>query len=201
MSEAKFTHGIEIPDFLIEMSKQINDQDNRCTADPIWQVRCKRYLVTEAGHNEHHWEIVKEDEGSSVYNSEEDHDYSDFLDFASEYYPEWLVEWADCYGCLEVELSDGEISDNDLEPLLDSLNSYFEPEYQDLPEGLKVFHMQEIEEVVKTCLTEADAKWFIQRKQHDYPKLYMYVASMVFCPQMIELRNWIAGLTKARGES
>ncbi len=27
-----------IPDFLLEMSKQINTQDNRITAEPIWQV-------------------------------------------------------------------------------------------------------------------------------------------------------------------
>jgi hypothetical protein len=58
-------------------------------------------------------------------------------------------------------------------------------------------HLQETEEVVKTCLTEADANWFIQRKQHDYPKLYTYAESMCFCPQMIELRNWIMSLTKA----
>ncbi|EGR2446752.1 TPA: DNA N-6-adenine-methyltransferase [Vibrio cholerae] len=49
---------IEIPDFLIEMSKQMHEQNNRITADPIWQVRHKQYLVTEQGYNESHWEIA-----------------------------------------------------------------------------------------------------------------------------------------------
>ncbi|MDB4326374.1 ead/Ea22-like family protein, partial [bacterium] len=56
-------------------------------------------------------------------------------------------------------------------------------------------HMVREMKVVKACLTEADANWFIKRKQHDYGKLYTYVYSMCYCPQMIELREWIISLT------
>ena len=48
----------------------------------------------------------------------------------------------------------------------------------------------------KVFLTEEDANWFIKRKQHDYPKLYTYVESLCFCPQMIELRGWIKSLSQ-----
>ena len=77
-------------------------------------------------------------------------------------------------------------SDSDL----DSLDYCFEK-----------YCVEEYEDIVKSAfLTEADANWFINRKQHDYPKLYTYVESMYYCPQMIELRNWIMSL-KATGES
>jgi len=43
---------IEIPEFLLEMSNQINTQDNRCTADPIWQVMCKRTRPTAEDYSD-----------------------------------------------------------------------------------------------------------------------------------------------------
>ena len=99
----------EIPDFLLEMSEQMNSQPNRCTSHPLWQVRCKRYLIT----------------------AEE---------------------------------------------------------------------TEETEEIVTTHLTEADANWFIQRKQHDYPKLYTYVESAYWSPQLRELEDWIKQLTNKGGD-
>jgi hypothetical protein len=35
----------EIPGFLLEMSKQLNEQDNRITADPLFEVRYKNTLL------------------------------------------------------------------------------------------------------------------------------------------------------------
>ena len=47
----------QIPEFLLEMSKQINEQDNLCTADPVWQVRCKRTRPTASEYSRA-WEII-----------------------------------------------------------------------------------------------------------------------------------------------
>ena len=52
----------EIPDFLIELSKQMNTNPNRCTAHPFWQVRHKDYIATAEGYNEHHFEIYYDQE-------------------------------------------------------------------------------------------------------------------------------------------
>ncbi|EJK2113538.1 TPA: ead/Ea22-like family protein [Vibrio vulnificus] len=187
----------QIPDFLLEMSKQMHQQNNRITAHPIWQVRHKQYLVTEQGYNESHWEIAETEEGNTLYHSDKHHDYKLLLLYLIESHPYWVQEWAEQFTDMNIELADGEmmLEELELDRLTDAFNSSFDPDWQDLPEGVKKFHMQEIEVVVKTCLTEADANAFILRKQHDYPKLYTYVESMVFCPQMIELRNWILSLT------
>ena len=176
----------EIPEFLLEMSKQLNTQDNRITAEPIFEVRCKRYLVTEQGYNESHWELHGRDsEGWPTYSTKGGFDNSDahdeFYDANEGWCDQWLVE-------------------NDFNPCLEDFIEHFDFEYQknsyeDWPNDYNVVHMQEVEETVKSCLTEADANDFIVRKQHDYPKLYTYAQSMVFCPQMIELRQWIMGLT------
>ena len=43
---------MEIPKFLIEMSEQMNNEDNRCTAEPVWQVRCKRTRATSSEYSD-----------------------------------------------------------------------------------------------------------------------------------------------------
>lgn len=188
----------EIPDFLIEMSKQINKQDNNCTAEPIYQVRCKRYLVTEEGYDESHWELHSDDsEGIPIYSSKDGFDSSESARELFEANDEWCEEWLLSMGLIEL---DDDVQPSDVYPDGHTLklfeeNFYFETDH-DWPTNIRVIHMQETEEVIKTCLTKADADWFIQRKQHDYPPLYTYVESMIYCPQMIELRNWIIGLTK-----
>jgi hypothetical protein len=182
----------EIPAFLLEMSKQIREQDNHMTAYPIYQVRCKRYLVTEEGYSESHWELHAPDsEGYPTYSSKPHYDNNAAAeDFFSEN-KKWCIEW------LEENLLDYKRnSDSDEETFYEcfDFDSYCETG-DEWPDDYTVIRMQETEEVIKTCFTKSDAEWFINRKQHDYPKLYTYVASMVFCPQMIELRNWIMELS------
>jgi hypothetical protein len=40
------------------------------------------------------------------------------------------------------------------------------------------------------------AEQFIERKQHDYPKLYTYAESAYWSPQLRELQDWIKSLTQ-----
>ena len=68
--------------------------------------------------------------------------------------------------------------------------------YMELPDDWRIIHMQEVEETLVSCLTEADAQAVINRKQHDYPRLYIYATSLYWAPQMKELRNWILSITK-----
>ncbi|MBO2684952.1 ead/Ea22-like family protein [Shewanella algae] len=177
---------IEVPAFLLEMSQQMHQQDNRMTAEPIWQVRCKRYLVTEQGYSEDHWEILHDDsEGRALHHSAFSDDYSELAEYLLETDEDWCKEWCDEQGIDFCESA-----------FIDAFSTDYDPDgCIDLPDCYKRLYLQETEEVIKTCLTEADALAFIARKQHDYPKLYTYVESMVFCPQMIELRNWIMSLT------
>jgi len=182
-------NSVILPDFLIEMSKQMNTQGNLVTANPIWQVRCKRYLPTEPGCNESHIEIHAPDsEGIPVFSSKEGFINDDAIEEIWDAETEWCTYWCGEQGY--------EISEESKEYFFDSFNFSEILDDYDLPEDWRIIHMQEHEEVVKTCLTEADANFFIKRKQHDYPQLYTYVESMNYCPQMIELSDWIKSLTK-----
>ena len=71
----------------------------------------------------------------------------------------------------------------------------FDYDFDDLPKGVNRCFVQEAEEIVTTHLTEFGALKFIKRKQHDYPKLYTYVESAYWSPQLRELQDWIIGLT------
>lgn len=166
------TLNIEIPDFLLEMSKQMSEQPNRSTAHPFWQVRCKRYIITEAGYNEHHWELINE-EFDVIYRSDSNEDSNTIL---LERYPEFCSRWVKLNG--------------------DYFLDEFDIDYDGLPEGVTKIYLQEIEEIVSTHLTEHDANWFIKRKQHDYPKLYTYVESAYWSPQLKQLQDWIISLTE-----
>jgi len=181
----------EIPEFLLEMSRQINEQSNRSTAEPIYQVRQKEYLITQQDYNEHHFELV-DDEGGVIYSSDtkSPSNSQDWLANLTDDYPEWCEIWMTQHHCFDDE-TDVEAFLRDHFNLDDGDDEY--------PEGVRKVFLQETEKVIKSCLTEADAKAFISRKSHDYNGLYIYADSMVFCPQMIELRNWIKNLTGSKG--
>jgi hypothetical protein len=177
------TAKIEIPEFLIEMSKQMHVQPSRATADPIWQVRCKSYIVTAPGYNESHW-ILCDDDGE-FYRSDIDNGIR-AAEYFKDNYEEWFTEK------LQEIKEDAFFDDmDDFEIFADE----FDYDFEDLPDGVSRVSVQETEEVVSTHLTEQDANWFIKRKQHDYPKLYTYVESAYWSPQIKELRAWILSLT------
>ncbi len=173
---------IEIPEFLLEMSKQMHEQDNRLTAHPIWTVCYDEEYVTQDGYNESYIAAFDE-EGNKICN---DDDLTELAEYLEENHEDWFNKFLADYGV------------NDSEEPHEEFCSLFCVETDDLPEGLKFLAIAKRMKPVKYCLTESDAKAFIKRKQHDYPKLYTYVESMVFCPQMIDLRNWIMSLS---GES
>jgi len=174
---AKGGEAVSVPEFLLEMSRQMREQPNRATAHPFWQVRCKRYLPTEQGYNESHYEVCG-DEGP-VYSSNTP--ISGLAEYLLEHHNEWCRAWA----------SENHEDDADY---ADAVSSWIDPE-SDLPSELTLVYAQEIEEVVTTHLTQAGAEAFIKRKQHDYPKLYTYVESAYWSPQLRELQDWIIGLT------
>lgn len=171
----------EIPDFLIEMSKQMNEQPNRCTAHPFWQVRCKREVTCAEGR-EDFWVIVDTGNDYEEIYSSETCNTEEFVLYMIEHYHGWVVDWQD---------------DNDCP--FNASNFEVENEIHRLPDGyneLEKIPMQRIEQVVTTHMTQADAEWFIKRKQHDYPPLYTYVESAYWSPQLRDLQDWIISLTK-----
>lgn len=168
-----------VPEWLAEMSTQMRQQPSRCTAHPFWQVRCKRYIPTAEGYNEHHQEVVGED--GTVWRSIDPE--SQLLDYLQENHPDWCANWAEEHH-----------PDDDPE---EALEMWFDFDEGDLPDELTVVAVQEIEEVVSTHLTQAGAEQFIKRKQHDYPPLYIYVESAYWSPQLRQLQDWIIGLTAA----
>jgi len=172
---------MEIPKFLSEMSQQMREQDNRITASPIWMVCYDKARVTAEGYEEYIEYAVFDEDYIVVYSTEDGSlaDNDSAKEYLQEYHPAWCHKW-----CEENE------SDFD--------SFVFEDEVYDLPEEINTYHMVREREIVKACLTEADANWFIKRKQHDYAKLYTYVISMCYCPQMIELREWILSLTEVK---
>jgi hypothetical protein len=180
---------MEIPTFLIEMSEQMNNEDNRCTADPVWQVRCKRTRPTSFEYSDI-YEFVENDEHNVVAKSnateEVNQQIVNYLDCDPDDLPIVLEKWVDQQYALDEPLSGQEKIDFFIEQFNCS---------DDELEGFSTIWVEEYEDVVMGAfLTEQDANWFINRKQHGYPKLYTYVTSLYFAPQMKELRAWIKSI-------
>ena len=179
---SKKDNTVQIPDFLIEMSKRMNTDPNRATAHPFWQVRTKEYLVTEEGYSEHHWEVI-DSECGTIYRSDKE-ELSTLTEFLKEHHLDWLLTYA---------------RDGDCEPysgVAEFFESNWENDFDELPDELSIVHLQEVEKVVWTGLTEQAAKDFIARKQHDYPPLFTYVESAYWSPELRELQDWIKSLTE-----
>ncbi|WP_425221749.1 hypothetical protein [Pseudomonas sp.] len=175
---------LEAPDWLLEMAEQMRDQPTRSTAHPFWQVRCKRHLPTAEGYNDSHYEVVG-DEGV-VWRSIDP--IKGLIDHLLENHEEWCRRWAEDHDHME-----------DCSTVAEAIESFFDASEGELPDGLTSVFVQEVEEVVTTHLTLADAEWFIKRKQHDYPPLYTYVESAYWSPQMRQLQDWIISLASQNG--
>jgi len=172
---------IEIPDFLIELSRQLNEQPSRATSHPFYQVRCKRPYVTMKGYSSEYFEIYNDD-GVVFSSNWKNHGCKD--EHLAEYLIENHLDWL-CDTFEDVEVIDVDF-------LLENFD--FE-DCDDLPSELKKIWIQEVEEVVSTHLTLEAAAQFIKRKQHDYPKLYTYAESAYWSPQLRELQDWLKSLT------
>ncbi len=174
----------KIPEFLLEMSKQINTQDNRITADPLWMVCYDKEYPTSEDYGEYYQWVDCAREGHVIYDSNSlDDEFDEMIKYFSDYEKDWIDRQLQGHGEEDIN-----------ECCIDF-------DWIDTPDGIEKIWMNKKQEVVKACLTEADANWFIKRKQHDYQKLYTYVYSMCYCPQMIELRKWIASLTKTGNDN
>lgn len=164
----------EIPEFIKELSQQLNTQDNRITADPIFCVYYDEKVPTAEEYADG-YEFHNED----GYLCD---DETELLEHLQEYHPELIAKHL---ANEEIE----SVDDWDFEFDLDH-------EYFTLPEDYGRLHYLKKKHFVKASLTEAGAKQFIERKQHDYPKLYIYAESMCYQWQMIELRKWLMSLTQ-----
>jgi hypothetical protein len=165
------------PDFLLELSKQLHEQDNRITSDPIFCVYYDEKVPTS--------EDYADDGLYEWFNHEESEvigDDDDLIEYLNENHLEWLQNYATGE---EVEVSDVTIDDL---------------EWETLPNGIDKIHYLKKKHFVKASLTEAGAQQFIDRKQHDYSKLYIYAESMCYQWQMIDLRKWLLSLHKVQGE-
>ena len=182
---------MEIPKFLTEMSEQMNNKDVRCTAEPIWTVCYDKWLTCADDRGDKTILLISDDCSYKECDNE-----SEVLTYLHEHHCDWINSVKldlyndDCL-CDDYDSFEAYLECDDFELNLDYTD-------YDYPDGLNIERlcMQSERVIVKSCLTEEDARYFIKRKQHDYAKLYTYVESMIFCPQMIELRGWIKSLTK-----
>ena len=177
---------MEIPKFLIEMSEQMNNEDNRCTADPIWMVCHDSWLTCADDRGDKRILLLQDDDHHIEC---DDSDHREIFEYLHENHNEWCIEYIATYGDID--------EDDTLEELINCLDVN-DGSSSPLPEGVTVEElcMQKEMKIINAHLTEEGAKQFIARKQHDYPELYTYVYSMYFCNQMKELRGWIKSLSE-----
>lgn len=174
---------MEIPKFLLEISDQMNNEDNRCTADPIWMVCHDNWLTCAEGRGDKVVLLLQDDD---YYLECDDADHTEIFEYLKERYPDWCMQFI-------AEYDDEEDNIDELSSYLDLSDAFIK-----LPSDITIetLEMQKEMKIINAHLTEKGAKQFIARKQHDYPRLYTYVYSMYFCSQMKELRGWIKSLTK-----
>jgi hypothetical protein len=160
---------METPKFLLEMSEQLNTQDNRMTADPLFCVYYDEKVPTSEDYAEG-YEYIGEDGVIG--------DFEELKAFLDDYHHDFVLN-----AVVDLESDDFEdFTEDDLD-------------CDELPNGVFKGYYLKKKHFVKASLTEVGAQQFIDRKQHDYAPLYIYAESMCYQWQMIELRKWIKSLT------
>lgn len=186
-SKAPSQLATHIPEFLLAMSKQINEQDNRATSNPIWVVCYDEYLATQDDINEVTYEIYDNDiYGDGPIYRELIDDRDTLMSHLLSHYPSELEAWLE-----EHEYNQEEEPLKTAMEWIDGVDSFVSELGVD---SLTRLPLQKVTREIRYCLTEDDANSFMYRKSHDFPPLYTVVKSMEYCPQMIALRDWIKGL-------
>lgn len=187
---------VEVPHFLLDMSHQMREQDGRGVSDPIWVVCYDEHITCAEGYGDFFVLVDREDNASNTeLYSDVDGNTLTLVKHVQKYYSGRFNQW--------------HAANKEEWPSIDAASI---AEFIDDPCGwlndlgieeheIEKLEMQRVTTEVKYCLTEVDAEAFVARKGHDYGRLYTSVRSMVFCPQMVQLRNWILSLTPpAEGE-
>lgn len=180
----------EIPEFLLEMSKQMNEQDSRGASNPIWVVCYDDYLATTDEINEVSYEIYDNDiYGDGPIYRELIDDRDTLMSHVLAHYPNELEAWLEEheYNQEEEPIKTAIEWIDDIDDFVNELGV----------SSLSRLGLQKVTREVRYCLTESDANSFIDRKSHDFPPLYTVVKSMEHCPQMVALRTWVQSLTGA----
>tara|TARA_R110001632_G_scaffold72697_3_gene167862 strand:- start:673 stop:1215 length:543 start_codon:yes stop_codon:yes gene_type:complete len=178
---------VKIPEFLVEMSQQMQSEHIRMMEHPIWQVCYDDKIPTKEDFCDGYRIFTRE--GRVLFDSQSCADQFRFIDDA-----------VDNFGAL-VRSYNKEKNEGDSEYSFSFKDDFdidynFEDSCFDDDDIYKKYYYTKVRTVVKSCLTEQEAVAYIKRRQHDHWPLYTYVYSMDYCPQMIELRNWIKGLAK-----
>lgn len=181
---------MDIPKFLIEMSEQMNVEDVRCTAEPIWMVCYDKWLTCADGRGDKEIYLINDHSEYAECDNE-----SEVITYMHDNHTDWIhsikvQKYEDDCLCDDYDSLEHYLESDDFELDLD-YSTYVYPTNLEIEK----ICMQKEMTVVKACLTQNDADYFIGRKQHDYAPLYTYVFSMIYSPQMIELRGWIKSLT------
>lgn len=91
----------DVPDFLLEMSKQMSEQSNRVTSDPICQIRHKKWITCDPESSDH-WTLIYGADNLEVFDSENG-DETELFRCLRENEPLWVYDWEkESEGCLEV---------------------------------------------------------------------------------------------------
>ena len=174
---------MEIPDFLIEMSKTLNTQDNRITSDPMFCVYYDEKVPTSSDYSDG-FEYAHHDGDYTVIGDNDEALIEWFIDRSLGDGCSFLKDYVDHVAC-----------EDEYDSAIEYFKKNYDPECDGFPEDIGKFHYINKKHFVKGALTEKSAQQFIDRKQHDFAKLYIYVESMYHCYEMIELRNWLKNLT------
>lgn len=176
---------VELPDFLLHMSEQMNNQDNRCTSDVIFQVKQKQYFVTEEGYNEHHF-ILQDDAGEFFRSDTGSEKVA--KEYLLEYYEEACADWL-------AENRDHETIDHrgTYDLFIDEFN--IPDDIEDFHRDVKKLAVQEIDVVLHTCFTEQEAL-AIAARYSESAQVFTYGVSLYQCHQTRQLRNWIESLAR-----
>jgi hypothetical protein len=185
---------VEVPDWMLELSRQLNTQDNRGTADPVWELRVRKKVwgFDETTANAFGWlyrddyvevedePLLESDELSlleaydSLHIMWEDYDYHHLWDGDEDEpghtpRPRTLVEWLDAHYREYHE---------------DYVGPYFRSGWR------------ERVEVHKTFMTLAGLEEYLEINGHNVPKdRVVYVNCNYRNREYTRLREWLMSLT------
>ena len=130
---------MKIPDFLIEMSKQMQTENVRCTSEPIWMVCYDKWLTCADNRGDKTIALLCDEDHHIEC---DDSDYTEIFDYLKQNHEDWCMRF----------IHDFDEEEEDI----DELSSYLDPDDvcdSDMPENVTIekLDMQKERPIVQAC--------------------------------------------------
>jgi hypothetical protein len=189
--EIMFKLGSDDIDFIDNVRKNLNTQNDRSTSYPLFCVFEKKEIVVD-GEYDFDYEVFVDEEDSENYVNCNDEEWQlKFIEVFEDEIEDFIEEMKETnqWDEEEYDLTDKE----EIKRFVDKITNISCSFLYDWGYAIRKIYIKENDEFVTACFTEEGANNYLKINGHNLKKPFIYVTSLYRNEEMITIRNLLKG--------